>query len=271
VAASARPGVWIKAPGIGLAAEYASLEPGHPLRAVIDNVRSYMGITTLPPLNLKVTSSIPVASGLGSGAAVSVALIRALAEYLGSSLSEEQVSMLAYEVEKIHHGTPSGIDNTVIAFARPVYFIKGRTVETFQAGNPFTLVIADTGFPAPTRESVSDVRRLWQKDPDKWNSVFDSIGQIAARARKCIRSGKWQELGPLMDRNHALLVKLTVSSPGLDTLVQAARQAGALGAKLSGGGRGGNCIALVDPGKAKDIEQAMLAAGARHTITTIID
>ena len=77
-------------------------------------------------------------------------------------------------------------------------------------------------------------------------------------------------LGPLMDQNHALLQELTVSSGDLDRLVDAARRSGALGAKLSGGGRGGNMIALVHPKQAEAVAQALRQAGARHTIITTI-
>ena len=83
--------------------------------------------------------------------------------------------MLVYEIEKLHHGTPSGIDNTVITYNKPVYFIKGQPIETFKVGKPFTIVIGDTGIPAPTKESVGDVRLLWLKDTNKFEEIFDEI------------------------------------------------------------------------------------------------
>jgi mevalonate kinase len=75
-------------------------------------------------------------------------------------------------------------------------------------------------------------------------------------------------LGELMNENHVLLQKLSVSSPELDQLVEAAREAGALGAKLSGGGRGGNMIALVEPGIAEAVSLSLKEAGAKNTIIT---
>jgi mevalonate kinase len=216
------------------------------------------------------TSTIPVASGLGSGAAVSVAIIRALSEFFHSPLTNEQVSSIAYEVEKLHHGTPSGIDNTVITYAKPVYFIKGQPIETFHVGSPFTIVIADTGISAPTKESVGDVRKLWETDKGKWEKIFNEIGTVVNLAKEKIENGKWEELGPLMDTNHALLQALTVSSAELNRLVEAGRRSGALGAKMSGGGRGGNMIALVRPEQAEDVAQALRSAGARRTIVTTI-
>lgn len=264
------PGIWIDAPDIALHGELTALPPGHALRTVIESVFRTLGVSAPPPMRVRVTSSIPVASGLGSGAAVSVALIRALSAFLGQMLSDEQVNALAYEAEKLHHGTPSGIDNTVITFGRPVYFVRGQPIEPFRAARPFPLVIADTGIPAPTRESVGDVRRLWEAEPARWEAVFDAIGSIVRAARQAIERGEIPALGPLMDENHALLRELTVSSPELDRLAQAARTAGALGAKLSGGGRGGNLIALVPPERAEAVEAALRLAGAKRTILTTI-
>jgi mevalonate kinase len=262
----------IEAPDIGLFTSLDSLlahQPTHPLATVIINVFQRLGVAP-PPLKIRVTSSIPVASGLGSGAAVSVALVRALAAAVSHTLSDEQVNALAYEIEKLHHGTPSGIDNTVITYARPVYFVRGQPIETFNVHTPFTVVIANTGIAAPTKESVGDVRKLWEADNTRWEQVFDKVGEIAQQARAAIETGETSALGPLMDANHALLQSLTVSSAELDRLVLTAKAAGADGAKLSGGGRGGNMIALVQPQSAELVAAALRSAGAQSTITTIV-
>jgi len=100
--------------------------------------------------------------------------------------------------------------------------------------------------------------------------MFDQVGRIAQAARLAIAAGQIAQLGPLMNDNHNLLVQLGVSSPELDRLVQAARAAGALGAKLSGGGRGGNMIALASDESAPEIARALLSSGAVRTITTTI-
>jgi mevalonate kinase len=197
-------------------------------------------------------------------------MIRALSAHFGHALTDEQVNALAYEIEKLHHGTPSGIDNTVITYARPVYFVKGKPIETLRVGAPFTLVIGDTGIPAPTKESVGDVRKAWEADKKRWEKVFDKVGTIAQQARKAIETGKTERLGALMDENHAVLQTMNVSSPELDRLVLMARAAGAEGAKLSGGGRGGNMIALVKPDRADQVASALLAAGAKRTLVTVV-
>jgi mevalonate kinase len=101
--------------------------------------------------------------------------------------------------------------------------------------------------------------------------MFDAIGAIAHQARGLIENGPAAEIGPLMTHNHAILQELDVSSPALDCLVKTALEAGALGAKLCGGGRGGNMIALVQPENADGVTAALRSAGAVNTITTHID
>jgi len=267
---SRQPGVWIDAPDISLRAELAELPDSHPLSVLIIGTLKAVGISYKLPLTIHVHSTIPVASGLGSGAAVSVAIARALSAHLGLPLTDGQVSQLAYGTEALYHGTPSGIDNTVVTSACPVYFVKGQSIETLRVGAPFTIVIGDTGIPAPTKESVGDVRRLWERDLDYWEKVFDEVGGLAKRARSAIETGDATLLGDLMNQNHKLLQTMTVSSPELDRLVHVARSVGALGAKLSGGGRGGNMIALVKPDRAEIIANALRTVGAKNTILTTI-
>jgi len=265
------PGVWINAPNIQLHSRLDSLAPSHPLAATVKNTLSTLGVSYLSGISILIRSSIPVASGLGSGAAVSVALIRALARYVGRPLTDEQVSALAFETEKLYHGTPSGIDNTVVAYAKPVYFVKDQPPAPFRVGQPFTIVIGDTGIAAPTKETVADVRRLWQENPARFATYFETIGSIVQTARQLIEAGLPDSLGPLMDENHALLRQMNVSSPALERLVRAARAAGALGAKLSGGGRGGNMIALTRPEMTEAVTGSLKEAGAKQVIQTQVE
>jgi mevalonate kinase len=266
--------VHIQAPAIGLEADLADLPAAHPLATAIAGVAAELGVARLPACTLRVTSTIPLAAGMGSGAAVSVAIIRALSAFLGNPLSNERVSALAYEVEKLHHGTPSGIDNSVVTYATPVYFVRGQPIETLRVFTPFTIVIGDSGVASPTAIAVGNVRRAWQVEPQRYEQLFDKVGKIAQLARQAIENGKPELLGPLMDENHTLLQRIEVSSPELERLVEAARAAGALGAKLSGGGKGGNMIALVMPPMYSSAEsaplvaQALREAGAARTIVT---
>jgi mevalonate kinase len=230
----------------------------------------------IPDVTIRVNSQIPIASGMGSGAAIAAAIIRALAQHLNRPdlQTNEMVSGLTYEVEKIHHGTPSGIDNTVVAYEQPIYFVRQspqNQIEPFTVAAPLRFVVADTGVRSSTKTVVEDVRGQYNQKPAKFAHIFDACGRIAQAARQAIEAGNVTQVGKLMTENHAWLQKMTVSSPELDNFVEAALQAGALGAKLSGAGRGGNMIALVeDDGEETKVRTALKKAGATNSLTTVL-
>ncbi|MCC6191650.1 MAG: mevalonate kinase [Anaerolineales bacterium] len=262
---------WIELPAIGRRYRLSRARPGDPLAAAVRLVLDRAGLTVPPGAVLRVESTIPIAAGLGSGAAVCTAVARALAGALELPLGNEDVSALVFETEKLLHGTPSGIDNTVVAHARPVYFVKGRPPEPFEVRRPVRLLIGDTGRPSPTRAAVADVRAGYARDRDHYNRLFDEIGALVERARALLAGTSSQPLGPLLTANHALLRELQVSSPELEALVAAAGSAGAEGAKLSGGGHGGNMLALVTLQSEPAVRAALLAAGAARVFATQVD
>ena len=221
-----------------------------------------------PDLTVTVTSTIPIARGMGSGAAVSTAIVRALAGHYDHWFPSQAISDLVYQTEVIYHGTPSGIDNTVVAFEKPVYFVRDAAQEVFWVGKPFLLAVADTGIESSTRVVVGDLRRRYEAGPERVRPLFDRVGEIALSARVAIEQGHLGALGQLMDENHALLQQMGVSCPELDRLVATARQAGALGAKLSGAGWGGNMIALVTEETRGQVDMMLRLAGATSVITT---
>src|SRR5688572_9300307 len=104
---SPRPGIWIEAPGVYLHTELNTLPSDHPIASVVHNFLFLSRVSRFPNLEIKIMSTIPVASGLGSGAAVTVALTRALAAHLNHAMADEEVNAFTYEIEKLHHGTPS--------------------------------------------------------------------------------------------------------------------------------------------------------------------
>ncbi len=241
-----------------------------PLEAAVLGVLRHLSLTLQHDLTITVNSTIPIARGLGSGAAVATAMVRAVGLHFSAELSAEEVSQLVYEVERLHHGTPSGIDNTVIAYERPVYFVRGEALEAFTVGRPLQLVIADTGVASSTRAVVEWVRTAWERSRDRYEALFDDVGSISRAVRRAMEMGDEESLGRRMDENHRLLQAMGVSSPQLDSLTEAARRGGALGAKLSGAGRGGNTIALVTPERRDDVERALISDGAQSVIRTEI-
>jgi mevalonate kinase len=244
---------------------------------IVQNALAQMARLTLehlkispPNVTIKIESQIPLASGLGSGAAVSAALGRAIAKAVQRELSDHDLNTLVYEIERIHHGTPSGVDNTVIVYERPVYFIRDVSMETLNIRYPVHLLIADTGKAALTRDSVGDVRKLYEQQSQTTLPLIQAIGKIAQQARAAVEVGDAVALGQLANQNHTLLQQLTVSSVELDRLVGAARNAGALGAKLSGSGRGGNMIAFVTSETSSQVQVALAQAGAARVISTVV-
>jgi mevalonate kinase len=261
-------GITIVARDLGQTYKLSEAPPGDALRTIVVSTLERIRVGLEQDLTITVSSTIPIARGLGSGAAVSTAIVRALLEHFDKWLDSRAISDLVFETEKIHHGTPSGIDNTVIAFEKPVYFVKGGRMEIFWVERPFLLVIADTGVQSPTKVAVGDVRWAWENEPGKYEELFDDIGTIAVMGRRAIEQGDIEALGRLLDENQRLLRLLKVSSPDLVGLIGAARQGGALGSKLSGAGRGGNMIALVTQETFGRVSMMLRLAGAKDVILT---
>lgn len=269
VQAGSERGILLNAPDIDRREYLSSTGDYDPLAMVVRRTLNALGVIA-PNLEITVTSGIPIACGLGSGAAISAAIIRALGQYFQHPFDAQSVSDIAFEVEKIYHGTPSGIDNTVVAFAQPIFFIKGKPIERLRVATPLTFVIADTGIKSPTYKVVGDLRARRDKNPAAFDSIFMRMGMLAKNARAAIERGNISAVGELMAENHAILRELALSHPKLDALVSAALAAGALGAKLSGAGWGGNMIALATPATADGVGAALASAGAKQVIVSTV-
>jgi mevalonate kinase len=206
---------------------------------------------------------------------MAAAVIRAVYNHLSldGPASPEMVSSLTYQVERILHGTPSGIDNSVVATEKTIYFVRHKLenhIESLDVASPLHIIVADTGVVSKTKSVVGDVRRLWKENTEEFDRLFDGCGYVARSARMAIEKGELKRLGQLMTANQLYLRHLSVSSSELESLITAAESSGALGAKLSGAGRGGNIIALVDEGKASKVQEALLAAGAKGILTSVV-
>ncbi|GAA1221905.1 hydroxymethylglutaryl-CoA reductase, degradative [Rhodoglobus aureus] len=228
-------------------------------------------------MRVDVFPHLPRASGLGASAALAVAIIRAIADRFGLAISDSEVSSLAFECERIVHGTPSGIDNTVATFGRSILFRNPNMASDAAAPEiadivtpgPIQIVIGLTGVRSLTSHTVGIVRAAWEKNPARYEAIFSQIDELVLAGVGALRRGDLAELGDLMNMNHGLLGALQVSSPELETLVGVARRAGALGAKLTGGGGGGAMIAVTEPGAAESVGSAMRQAGFVTYLTEI--
>ena len=161
-----------------------------PLALVTRLALAELGIEQEPDWQIDLRSTIPIASGLGSGAALSTALVRALFAQAGRTAEPRIVSSIVYESERIYHGTPSGIDNTVIAYGTPIWFVRGQQAEAFAPPIPFTLAIADSGIRSPTKETVGDVRRAWEAQPARSEALFDAIAAVVHAGAACHCRGR---------------------------------------------------------------------------------
>ncbi|MEQ8858624.1 MAG: hydroxymethylglutaryl-CoA reductase, degradative [Pseudomonadales bacterium] len=223
-------------------------------------------------MTIEVIPRVPRAMGLGGSAALAVAVIRALDRAFSLGLDDGAVNALAYECEQVAHGTPSGIDNTIATYGMPLRFqhdAKGNgRFEEIALGEPLPLVIGITGRESLTANTVARVRQAWQTHQGRYDALFDQIATLTDAAADALRDGHFQELGELMNLCQGYLNALQLSTPELEELVHVARENGALGAKLTGGGGGGSMIALC-PDTQQTVAAAMERAGYQSLIVTV--
>lgn len=220
----------------------------------------------LKNFSVSIVSTIPAERGMGSSAAVAAAVIRSLFHYEGVELEDDQLLTLINISEVIAHGNPSGLDALMTSSISPVYYKKSLPFESFPLSIDAHLIVADTGEMGQTREAVGDVGKLNEQYPEETTEKIRGLGILADQARTAIEEKRPDLLGVSMTQAHALLKQLTVSNPTLDTLVEKAIQAGALGAKLTGGGRGGCMICLTKTRKeAEKVARVLERAGAENT------
>ncbi len=213
-------------------------------------------------MRIEVFPEVPRGMGLGGSAAMAVAIVRALDAHFSLRLDDEQVNRLAFESEKLAHGNPSGLDNLIACYGRPLVYRPGTPplVEELNIVDPIPIVIGMTGKEGLTASTVARVGEAWRQDPKLYERIFDQIDGLVLRGVQAIQDRDLMTLGELMNICHGMLNALQVSTPELERLVSIARDNGALGAKLTGGGGGGSIIALCDADTAP-VVAAIRAAG----------
>jgi hydroxymethylglutaryl-CoA reductase len=224
------------------------------------------------PVRVEVVPELPRASGLGASAALAVAVIRAMVHHFNLTLSEEDISRLAFECEELVHGTPSGIDNTVATFGETILFQKidgGNSITELVIASPIPVVVGLTGVRSLTADTVGRVHAGWEKNPQHYEAIFTEIDDLVMTGVSALQRGDLTELGEVMNLNHGLLNALQVSSPELEDIVDLARRAGALGAKLTGGGGGGAMIAIAEPDRIHSVANTLDVAGYQTYLTEI--
>lgn len=244
---------WLEVPAIG---RNDSLD--NPLE-VYQFYKRGIELLGIEPVHIHVDSQFPISAGMGSSAAMACSFMQAASDLAGLNLSKEQIREKAHEMEKVVHGNPSGVDTSISTYGGLLEFRKGNDPARFTSGANLPLLIGYTGKEGMTKVTVAHVRELFEKDKRAITRIFEEIHDIEQQAKTRLLAGEMDLIGPLMDRNHALLQQLGVSSLELDRLVQAAKDAGAQGAKLTGGGGGGCMIAL----GGEEVAKALGAAGGQ--------
>lgn len=217
----------------------------------------------LKDLNIAVNSEIPLGRGLGSSAAVATAIVRGIFLYFNKSLTEKELFSLVEISESYAHGKPSGIDMMAVASDSPIYFKRQEGACSIKAPKPFYMVVADSGKIGGTRSAVEIVKKNHLADSERIDAVVNRIGEITDKAREAISRGELRNLGTLLNKNHEELKLLGVSDEIIDGMVDTAMRAGAIGAKLTGGGMGGCMVALANTmAEVEYISKELLKGGA---------
>jgi mevalonate kinase len=232
-----------------------------PVRQVAEKVLEKYGESI--GLNIEISSTIPVAAGLGSSAAVVASVTAALGTLLNLQMSKEDIFKITYEAEKYVHGTPSGVDPAIATFGGILLFQMDTGFKPLEAKTEIPLVIGETGVERSTRVQVEKVRDIRERFPQIVDPIMLAAREISLRAIDAFKENDLETLGSLMNVNHALLYGVGVSDESLEWLVNAARKAGALGAKLTGAGGGGCMIALARSERLDQVLEAIQRAGGR--------
>jgi len=246
-----------------------AVEALRPIFVAVDEVRKALGREE--GLSVRVSSSIPVAAGLGSSAAVAVSASAATCALLRGSVDKELVFKAAFEAEKLVHVSPSGVDPAISTHGGLVTYKRGVGIQRLEAGAPLELVVGDTGLKRSTGALVSAVRALRDRRPELFEHLLSAAEELVSEAIRALKNGDIQAVGELMNVNHGLLSAIGVSNLALEKLVHAARGAGALGAKLTGAGGGGCMIALVEEGRGPIVAKAIERAGGRAFLARIAE
>ena len=220
-----------------------------------------------PPFQVEMQVDLPAGAGVGCSAAMGVALFDSIDESLGVRRSRADLGALALQWEKVFHGDPSGIDNTMSALGGVALYRKGSTIRAIRGKAPLRLIVGYSGEPSSTKAMVSSVARQVESDPGRMRKDFEAIEVLVRNATLAIESDDTVALGQLLDLNHAILSSWMLCTTKLDEMCQTARREGALGAKVTGAGGGGCMIALVKgDGEA---ERVRLALGSEAFVAEV--
>ena len=220
----------------------------NPLRLAAESTLEYLGQKT-GRLAVDVECEIPIGAGLGSSASISVAIISCVAMAHGVGLDKREISKIAFTPENVLHGKSSGVDQATCAYGGIIRFQRPFNVRRVSVKRPPTFLVCDTGIHHSTKNLVGAVLKKSKREISKFEKYVSQVKEISGSAIRALESNDSNLLGSLMYENHELLRHVGVSHPMLDKLVDKAKAAGALGAKMTGAGGGGCILALCEDNK----------------------
>lgn len=214
----------------------------------INRVLDVMGIDSAKvPLKIAYGGSLLAGSGVGSSAASCVSLARALNSEFVLGLSDEEINQVGWEGEFAYHGIPSGIDNTASTYGGLLQYRvenEEKIFERIEVEEPFRIVLANSGVTADTSTLNAFVLGIKEQDPEGFAEIMQTISDQSRAMKAALERYDLETVGSLMTANHSILIDMGLSHEILVTLCERALAMGALGAKVTGGGRGGYMSAL---------------------------
>ncbi|MFD9393227.1 mevalonate kinase [Streptomyces sp. NPDC060000] len=248
----------------GSASRAVVAQASHSLRRLTAAFRARMGISGGRHLDVVLDGAIPPGRGLGSSAANSRAAVLALADLFGRELSESTAFELVQTAENMTHGRASGVDAMTVGASAPLLFRAGGA-RHLDIGCEELFIVADSGTAGSTKEAVELLRAGFERQAGAQERFVRRATRLVEEARQALADGRPEELGSHLTDYHELLRAAGLSTARIDALVEAALAAGALGAKITGGGLGGCVLALARPEGAGQVIRRLREAGAVQT------
>ncbi len=240
---------------------------------IINAILNYLNVAD--KLKITLSGDLIPASGVGASAATAASLAMAINDEYNLNLTKEEINKAAYVGETAGSGTPSGIDNTTAVYGGFLIFQKNLSggenkIENITIQKPIDIVLINSKKAANTKEVVADVKKLKESNEENFKKILDEYTAVVNEAKIALNEYNLEKIGKLMDKNQELLKQINVSSELLESIIKIAKENGAIGAKLTGTGRGGSVIALTPNKKIQEsVASAIKKEGFEVTLTTI--
>lgn len=216
--------------------------------------------------SITIDSGLPIERGLGSSAAIGAAITRAFFDFFKKDINETKLLEHINKSETVTHGKASGLDARTVISETPIEIKKGEGGKHFSFRSDGFIVIADSGIKGKTKQTVSDVRKMYDTDPETIGQKLQALGNCTEEAVKALRENNLKHLGNIFNTANQILKELKLSVPKVDKLIESANNSGALGSKITGGGRGGCVICLArNLTNAQMVQKSLIKNGAEQT------